>query len=60
LIAQVLSGSYAPNPLTLFPYPNYNPKLPNKLRTMAVVSIADLALLRIDGGHIAEITDPLI
>jgi hypothetical protein len=46
--------------LTFFPYPNYRANDPKKVRTMAVASAADLTLLRLSAGRIAEVTDRLI
>jgi hypothetical protein len=60
LLLSTSSGNYLPSPLTLFPYPNYNPKIPRKLRTMAIASFVDLVFLRIDAGKIAEVTDAAI
>ncbi|HLW72240.1 MAG TPA: RNA-directed DNA polymerase [Candidatus Binataceae bacterium] len=60
LAKRASSREYTPNTLTLFPYPNYHPQYPNKLRVMAVASVADLALLRVDGGRLARVTDPTI
>jgi hypothetical protein len=55
-----VSQNRPPRELTFFPYPNYGADAPKKVRTMAVASPADLTLLRLSAGRIAEVTDKLI